>query len=131
MTRDCWIPATIIGGFLLMLAVLGGFTWLAFETRPELVAETRPEVVPLALRARFEPGRLVVAAEDEAGHAMTALSVRGVALPPGGGVPVPLRFEGHSDGPRVAPWPFSGAGWRAEITARSGARVASTMLGAP
>lgn len=128
MTRDRWIPRSIVVGYLVMLSVLGGFTWLAFAMPPELVSDTHADAPPMVLQAHVEQQRLVVEAQDDAGHALTALSVRGVARPPGGGAPLPLRFDGHGDGRQQAAWPGTGGGWRAEITARSGARVATTVV---
>lgn len=135
MMTDRWIPRAIVLGYLAMLSVLGGFTVVAFSSQTGFTpVVTMPEEAPdWQVTARFTTGRIEVEARDTAGHPLSALSVRGIAVPRDGGTPEPLRFIGDGAGRRVAPWSGIGA-WRAEITLRQGARVQDVRLdlgGAP
>lgn len=129
MIADRWIPRLIVLGYLAMLAVLGGFTVVAFRSQTGFTPNvTMPDAAPeWQVTARLNAGQIEVEARDPAGHPLSALSVRGVASPRDGGTPQPLRFTEDGAGRRVAPWTGSGA-WRAAITLRQGARAHDLWL---
>lgn len=131
MRQDRWIPRSIVLGYLAMLAVLGGFTAVAFTSQTGMAPETPAPEAPWQATARLEAGRILVTATDTAGHPLSALSVRGIAVPEAGGTPLPLRFAEAGPGLRVADWAQAGAqagAWRAELTLRQGAALRELRL---